>query len=316
MSSLTRSETALWLSRRDQFTIVTHCRPDGDTLGSAAALCLGLRQLGKTAHVLENREVTAKYAPLLLGLTKPQVEPEDTVVCVDVGSAGRLQAEIRPLAETVQLRIDHHGSDAPFTAVDLVEPETAACGEIVYEVLRRMGVRLDKAMAEALYTAISTDTGCFRFANTTAHTFLTAAACAEAGGDLATLNRVLFDTNTFRKLKIQSWITEHARFLAEGQIAICAIPLEVERAIGVTEDDMDGISGFPKSIEGVKIAATLRQQLDGSVKVSVRALPGYDASQVCGHFGGGGHKGAAGCVIRMPLEEAAQALAEAMPEME
>ncbi|MBR2888854.1 MAG: DHH family phosphoesterase [Oscillospiraceae bacterium] len=315
MSSLTRSETARWLTDRDRFVILTHCRPDGDTVGTAAALCLGLRQLGKTAHVLHNREVTLKYAPLLAGLTKAWPQEGDVLVAVDTAAVQRLPEDFLPLAEKIALRIDHHGTRESFTAFELVEPEAAACGEILWGLLELMGISLDKPMAEALYTAVATDTGCFRFPNTTPASFRTAAACAEAGGDLAAINREIFDTNSFRKLKIQSWITENTRFLAGGQIAVCAIPLEVERRIGVTEDDMDGISGFPRSIEGVKIAATLREIGGGRVKVSVRALPGYDADRVCAHFGGGGHKGAAGCTISMPLAEAAKAVAEAMPEM-
>ena len=98
-------------------------------------------------------------------------------------------------------------------------------------------------------------------------------------------------------------------------IALCAIPRAVEQQIGVTEDDMDSISGLARSIEGVKMAATLREMADGRVKVSVRAIPGYDAAAVCAKFGGGGHKGAAGATFDLPLEEAAEAVAEAMPEM-
>ncbi len=312
MSSLTRSETAHWLSVHDHFAILTHRRPDGDTIGSAATLCLGLRQLGKTAHVLENPEITAKYAHLHVGLTKPWVEDGDTLVSVDVAAPNMLPERFQPLRTQIALRIDHHGSATSFTEYELVEPGAGACAEILYDLLRLLNVRLDKPMAEALYTAVSTDTGCFRYANTTAHSFLTAAACAEAGGDLHTINQAIFDTNSFRKLKIQGWITENTKFFEDGTIAVCALPLAVEQQIGVTEDDMENVSGFPKSIEGVKMAATLRETGDGLVKVSVRALPGYDASAVCAQFGGGGHKGAAGCNIQLPLEEAAQAITKAL----
>ena len=126
---------------------------------------------------------------------------------------------------------------------------------------------------------------------------------------------MVFDTNSFAKMKMQSWIIHNTRFLAGGQIALCAIPRAVEQQIGVTEDDMDSISGLARSIEGVKMAATLREMADGRVKVSVRAIPGYDAAAVCAKFGGGGHKGAAGATFDLPLEEAAEAVAEAMPEM-
>ena len=315
MSSLTRSECAEYLGGHDRFVLLTHRRPDGDTVGSAAALCRGLRAMGKTAHVLENPEVTPRYLPLLQGLTKARPEAGDTLVSVDVASANMLPDAFRGLEGEIALRIDHHGTAEPFTAVELVDPASASCGEIVYDLLAVLGVPLDKVMAEALYTAVSTDTGCFRYANTTAHSLRTAAACAEAGGDLFAINQVLFDTNTFRKLKIQSWITEHTEFLAGGKIAVCALPRAVEEEIGADEDDLDGISGFPRSIEGVKIAALLRELPNGAVKASLRAVPGYDAAAVCAKFGGGGHKGAAGCTLKMPLAAAAEAIKAAITEI-
>ena len=305
MTSLTRSEVARWLQDHDNYLILTHRRPDGDTIGSSAVLCRGLRQLGKTAHVLRNMEVTEKYLHLHQGLTKDCPETGDTLIAVDTAAPQLLPEAYSHLAKFVRLRIDHHGSDTPFAPLQLVDPAAGACGEIIYDVLTEMGVTLDKPMAEALYTAVSTDTGCFRYANTTAHTFRTAAACWEAGGDLQTINQQIFDTNSFGKLRLQGWITENIRFRRGGQVAVCALPSQVERELNLTEDDLENVSGFPRSIEGVKIAATLRQTGDGCVKVSVRALPGYDAAAVCAKFGGGGHKGAAGATLKAELEEAA-----------
>lgn len=305
MSNLTRSETARWLRERDNFLILSHKRPDGDTIGSAATLCLGLRQLGKTAHVLRNMEITEKYLHLHEGLAKDCPDAGDTLITVDTAAPQLLPDAYSHLAKFVRLRIDHHSSDTPFAPLQLVDASSGSCGEIIYDVLMEMGVTLDKRMAETLYTAISTDTGCFRYANTTAHTFRTAAACWEAGGDLQTINQQIFDTNSFGRLRLQSWITENIRFRCGGQVAICALPAQVERDLGLTEDDLENVSGFPRSIEGVKIAATLRQTGDGFVKISVRALPGYDAAKVCVKFGGGGHKGAAGATLKAELEEAA-----------
>lgn len=312
---MTRIETALYLLKFDKFAIVTHRRPDGDTLGSAALLCRGLRQLGKTAHVLENPETTEKYAPLHEGLTKAWAEEGDTVVCVDVASPNMLGAHFAPLQEKIQLRIDHHGSATPFTPFELVEPKTASCGEIVYGVLRAMGAKLDIPMAQALYTAISTDTGCFRYANTTAETLRVAADCKEAGADTFRLNQELFETNSLARLRLQGWLVENALFLQGGKIAICALPLSKEQELGLTEDDMENISGFPRSIAGVKIAATLRQETAETVKMSVRAVPGYDAAAICATFGGGGHKGAAGASMKMTMDEAVEAVKAAMPEI-
>ena len=314
MESLNRKKTAEFLQNHDRFCIITHRRPDGDTLGCAALLCRGLRQLGKTAYVLENPEVTPKYAFLMAGLTQKDFAPEDTLVCVDVAAAGMLPDAFSGVLEKLTLRIDHHGGDRSFTPWELVEPETAACAETVYGVLREMGATLDEEMAKALYTAVSTDTGCFKYGNTTADTFRVAADCAAAYKNLRQLNQMLFETTSLPRLRIQGWMVENARFLADGKICICPIPLEVEQQLGVTEDDMENISGFPRTIAGVVVAATLRQEPD-RVKISVRTNTEVDASEICRKFGGGGHRGAAGANLQMSMEQAAAAVMAAMPEL-
>lgn len=315
MKSLSRSEVARWLREHDNYLILTHRRPDGDTIGSAAVLCRGLRQLGKTAHVLRNMEVTEKYLHLHQGLTKDCPDGNDTVISVDVAAVSLFPESWSHLVERIALRIDHHGSGAAFAPLELVEPGTGACGEIIYELLTQLGVHLDRPMAEALYTAVATDTGGFRYANTTGHSFRTAAACVEAGGDIHGINQAIFETNSFAKLRLHGWLTENIRFYQEGKIALCALPKAVEQQLGLTEDDLENVSGFPRSIEGVKIAATLRQTADGLVKVSVRALPGFDAAAVCAKFGGGGHKGAAGATLKAELEEAAAMVAMEMENL-
>ena len=311
MTKLTRTETAAFFRDNDRFAIVTHRRPDGDTLGSAAVLCRGLRQLGKTAHILENPDITAKYAHLTHGLSKDAPGEGDTLVCVDVAARKMLPQRYEDLF--IALRIDHHGTAESFTDRELVDAGSAACGEIVYDVLKLLGVTLDVPMAQALYTAVSTDTGCFRYANTTANTLRVAADCLQAGADTFALNQVLFETNSLGRLRLQGWLVENALFMQERQIAICALPKHIEQELGLTEDDLENISGFPRTIEGVKIAATIRQDTADTVKVSVRAVPGYDAAAICAHFGGGGHKGAAGCSMKMPMEQAVLALQAVMP---
>ena len=306
-------DVAAYLREHDGYVIITHRRPDGDTLGSAAALCRGLRQLGKTAYVLENPEITPKYTHLLEGLTVAKEAEDAILIATDVASPGMLP-EHAPQRQ-IALRIDHHGSATPFAELEWVEPETAACGELIYELLMELGVTLDREMGNALYTAVSTDTGCFRYPNTRSHSHLVAAACRGASPDIFAINQALFDTTTLGRLRIQGWMVENAWFLQDGKVCICAIPLEVERKLGLCEDDMENISGFPRSIEGVKVAATLRQQPDGLVKVSVRAVPGCDAAAICEKFGGGGHKGAAGASINAPIQEAAKMMAEAIGEV-
>lgn len=315
MKTLTRNETARFLMERDNFTILSHCRPDGDTIGSSAALCLGLRSLGKKAHVLYNAEVSTRFAWLHQGLTKEWVEDGDTIVCVDVASPGMLPQAFQELLGRIVLRIDHHASATSFTDVELVDGSSASCAEVVWDVLEHLGVEMDQALAEAVYVGISTDTGCFRYANTGAHTFAVAARCAQAQARIYALNQELFETNTLGRLRMQAWIVDHMQLLRGGEMAICAIPRAVEDSIGVTQDDMDNISSFPRTVAGVCMAATLRETAEGGVKMSVRAVPGYDATLVAGAFGGGGHKGAAGAAMKQSLAEAVKAVEAVMLEL-
>jgi len=306
---MTRNDTAAWLLEHDNYCILTHARPDGDTIGSAAALCVGLRQLGKTAYILDNTQASPFLRRCLLGLTVDAPRSTDTLICVDVASPHLFPDEHQQYLDRIMLRIDHHATATSFTPMELVDPASAACGEIVYELLMDMGAEMTKELAWRLYIAISTDTGCFRYANTTAHTYRVAAACADTGADLYPITQELFDTTSISELKLQNWIVEHARFLCGGQAAVCGIPKEMENS--VSKEDLEGVSGFLRSIEGVKISATLRE-IEGGCKISVRAVPGLNAGAVCTRFGGGGHKGAAGANLMLPMETALDMVADAL----
>jgi len=315
MKTLTRNKTADFLLNNDHFSILTHRRPDGDTIGSSAALCRILRKMGKTAHIICNNEVSDRFAWLHEGLTKEVVADGDTIVTVDVASPGMLPKAFEKYLGQIALRIDHHASATSFTENELVDSTSGACAEIIFDLMEHLWVEMDATIADAIYVGTSTDTGCFRFANTTSHTFITAAACAAAGARVYQINQELFETNTLGRLKIQGWIVENMKVFSEGKLALIAIPKAVEEAIGVTEDDMDNISSFPRTVAGVCMAATLRETKEGDVKLSVRAIPGYDATIVTGTFGGGGHRGAAGATLKMQLEEAALAVEKAMLNM-
>ncbi len=312
--TLTIPEVGHFLKERDNFLIISHRRPDGDTLGSSAALCLGLRALGKSAWVLENPEITPRFRWLHSGLTRTDMPENGTVVTTDVASPGMLP----PAASSLKfdLRIDHHDAATDFTERSYVDPASASCAEIIWEILKEMNCPLDPKIAEALYVGISTDTGCFRYANTTAHTFLAAAACVQAGAEIYRLNQTLFETNSLGRLRIRGWIVDHMALFQGGKVALCAIPFAVEQQLGVNEDDMDNISNFPRTVDGVELAATLRETEQGEVKLSVRAIPGRDATRVALRFGGGGHKGAAGATIPMPLAQAAEAVKKVLLESE
>ena len=306
---MTRNECAAWLLAHDNYCILTHARPDGDTIGSASALCVGLRLLGKTAHVLNNMQASPFLSRCLLGLTVDTPADTDTLISVDVASPHLFPTRHQQYLSRIALRIDHHATATSFTPAEYVDASSAACGEIIYELLMDMGAKMTKEIAWRLYIAISTDTGCFRYSNTTAHTYRVAAACAETGADLYPITQELFDTTSISELKLQNWIVEHAQFLCGGHAAVCGIPKAMED--NVSKEDLEGISGFLRSIEGVRISATLRE-IEGGCKISVRAVPGLDAGAVCTRFGGGGHKGAGGANVQLPMEEALVMIADAL----
>ena len=308
---LTRAEVADYLDKNDHYCILTHRRPDGDTVGSAAGLCRGLRAMGKDAHILYNPEITPRYEPLLEGLTVKEPAEGSIIVAVDVAEDHMLPKAHSYLRNSVDLRIDHHGGNREFTPKSLVDSQSASCAEIIWDILGELDIALDEKMAEAIYVGTSTDTGCFRYANTDVHTFDCAADCAAAGADVFGWNQLLFETHSLAKLRLQGWMAENVKLFCEGKLAVCALPRAVEEKIGVSEDDLGNLSSFIRSIEGVCMAGLLREAEDGC-KISLRAIPGYDAAAVCSMFGGGGHAGAAGGFIKLPLMEAEKTLMEAM----
>ncbi len=314
MKELTRIEAADFFRSHDQYCILTHSRPDGDTLGSAAALCRGLRAMGKAAWILENPEMTDKYRHLHRGLTCDQCSADATVVSVDVAAEKLLNPDFAQLLPRLQLLIDHHGSNTRFAPQGIVDTGSAACGELIYDILVELGVTMDKASAEAVYTAITADTGCFRYSNTTAHTLRTAAACLESGADAYSINKALFETNRMSRLKMEAYLAQNLELLADGKIALVRIPLEVEHACGVNEDDMEGVANFARNVEGVCLAVTFRTDKTGATKLSIRSAPGYDASAVCAALGGGGHVAAAGAKVDCDQAQAREQILRILTE--
>jgi len=294
--------------------ILTHDRPDGDTLGCAAALKSALARGGRQVEVICGDVIREDLRFLFGGadrLTAPEGFEPDLVCAVDVAS----RQMIGSLGGygTVDLRIDHHGTGELFAKYNYVEADAAACGEIIYEMLRSVPL-MTKEAADALYTAISSDTGCFRFRNTTARTHRIAADLADAGADVAGINHRIFETRSPSELEATRLALDGLRYHADGRIAVIGFTNEMKSKYGVTEDDISPLHALPREISGVLLGITVRQQAEDpeEYRVSLRSGVEVDSAAICAQFGGGGHKGAAGCNVRAgSLEEAEKMIVEA-----
>ncbi len=301
-----------FLRQREAYLLVSHVRPDGDTLGSCAALCSALRRLGKTAWIYPNPQVTPRYQPLVAPYLAPDDFAAQTVVAVDLADVNMFP---EGFSGAVDLCIDHHGSNSGYAAQTLVCPERAACGEIIYELILALCGGVTQQEANALYTAVSTDTGCFVYSNTNADTFRVAAGLLEAGAENSRLNQLLFRKVSAARLKLEGLIYDSMRCERGGKVVIATVTQEMLRRAGAVENDCDDLASLAGRVEGGWISATIKEKPEGGCKVSVRSGEEISASAVCAKFGGGGHAMAAGCQISGTPEEAAQALLHAIDEV-
>lgn len=302
---LTTKEVADFLRAHDNYLILTHKRPDGDTLGCAAALCHMLRGSGKTAWLLKNTEVTDNYAPYVDGLWAAEDYAYDTVVSVDLAALSLFPKNAEAFKERVDLAIDHHPSYENFGKVCCVHPECAACGEILYEVAVELG-RLTPEVALPLYVAVATDTGCFVYSNVTANTHRVAAALFDTGVDFRMVNKRHFRTKTRKRLALEGRLLSEMEYFDEGRIVVVQVPQSMIRAMQLTENDMDDLAALGGLVEGQDCSVTMKELENGDWKISVRTGPSVNATRICEKFGGGGHKAASGCVIKGMTQEAAK----------
>lgn len=301
-----------FLKSHDNFTILTHAHPDGDTLGSGFGLCLALRALGKKANVVNNEELPPKFRYLEI---EPQEFEEQTVVAVDIADANLMGNDIKAEYETkVDLSIDHHGSNRLFAALNYVDSSAAAAAQIIFEVIGLLGVEITPQIANCLYTGISTDTGCFRYANVTPATLHTAAKLMEAGADAAKINVMMFETKTRTYAALEKLALDGMQFFYDGKCALITITRDMFAESGSDENECDGIAAISRQIEGVLVGVTVRERRDGSFKASVRTHNPVDASAICSRFGGGGHPNAAGCQLPGTKDEAVKQLIDVIGE--
>ncbi len=299
---LTTKEVAEFLRAHDDYLILTHKRPDGDTLGCAAALCRMLRGIGKTAWLLKNEEVTDNYAPYVDGLWAAEDYACATVVSVDLAALSLFPKNAEQFKERVDLAIDHHGSYENFGREWCVHPECAACGEILYEVAVELG-QMTPEVALPLYVAVATDTGCFVYSNVTANTHRVAAALMETGIDVRGVNKKHFRTKTKKRLALEGRLLSEMEYFDDGRVVVVQVPQALIREMQLTENDMDDLAALGGLVEGQDCSVTMKEMENGDWKISVRTGPRVDACKVCENFGGGGHKAASGCVIRGKTQE-------------
>lgn len=295
----------------ENILILTHVNPDGDTLGSGFALLRALRKMGKRARLINGDKINSKYDYLSEGLTEDDFE-EEYVVSVDVAERKLLGDSLNEkYGDRVDLSIDHHGVARLFAKKTYCEPDSASCCEIIYLLIKALGVETDSDIATCIYTGCSTDTGCFKYSNVTVRTHLIAAELIAAGADHSRINVRMFDTKSMNNIMLEKMCLSSLEFFAEGRIAVISVTQKMFEESSTDKSALDAIKPITRQIEGVKAGVTLREEKDGVISVSVRTDEDVDAAKICARFDGGGHIRAAGCEIHgKSIEEAKKDVVE------
>lgn len=299
------ADTAAMLMQAQDILLLTHQYPDGDTVGSAYALCRALRSLGKRANVMCGDEIPEKYDYLTADMAPQDFEPQ-FIVAVDVADEKLLGALQPAYCGRIDLCIDHHGSNTEYADFLLLKADYAAAAMVVCEVLREMDVTFDSAIAECIYTGLSTDTGCFKYSNANAYAHRMAADMMDVGIRYDMINRTMFDVKSRARVELERRALASMRFYCNGRVAVMPITCDMIAESGAGENDMEGLAPLPRQIEGVWVGVTMREKDGGEFKISVRTGNHADASAVCKELGGGGHIRAAGCTLNGPLDAAVE----------
>jgi len=305
-------EAADFLREHDDFLILMHASPDGDTLGCGHALCGALQRMGKRAKAVCPEEIPHRFDYLFKAVKEQEFEPA-AIVCVDVADT-KLLGDMKELGDKAELCIDHHLSNTEYAQRTLCRPEYAAACELVYEVIKELGVTIGSEIANCLYTGIATDTGCFKFSNTTAQTHIIAAEMIGCGAEFAMINYVNFDLKTQGRIRLEQEVLKNIRYFAEGHGAMVSVPLSLRESItDIDSDDVGALSNIPRQIEGVDVGICMKEKKPGVFKASMRSSERINAAEICAEFGGGGHERAAGCSFYGgTIEDAEEKIAEAV----
>ena len=297
---LTLHEMAQHLLRCKEVCIVYHIRPDGDCIGSAFALAFALQSAGIRAAVT-GRDPVPRAFRYLTDAFVPDTLHDPVYFSLDTSSAYRTG----PFAQQhFTFCIDHHNGNTVAADYKYVEPDCGACSEIIYKLLTEMQIRVTKQIADLLYTALVTDTLCFRTGDTDAQSFRTAAALAECGADVEKIGRRHMMKKTKGRMQVEAALQRSLHFLCEGQLITGILLLADLDAAGMDDSDLEGINAYIEQYADMRIGVTLREIPDGRTRCSVHTADEISAHEICRHFGGGGHRNAAGCELDAAPEQA------------
>ena len=306
-------EAAQLLLAHDKILILCHRSPDGDTLGSGFGLLHALQTLGKTARVDCADVIAPKYS-YLFPQTVSDFEPE-YVVAVDVADPRLLGANEELWGDKVNLCIDHHGSNRDYAENLLLEADSAAACEVLYLLVKELGVELTAQMADCFYTGIATDTGCFRYSNTSVRTHRIAAELMELGCHFQTINQLMFETKSRSQLAVEAEAMATLEYHYNSRCAMITMTRDMVELNGASDDETEGLAALPRQIEGVWIGVTIKQMKDRTgYKFSLRTTEEADASAIAALLNGGGHARAAGCSVKGDLLFARQAVLSAIAQ--
>ncbi len=301
-------ETARLLSEKDNILLLCHSHPDGDTLGSATALAYALRQTGKNVTVRCGDRISPIFDFMFAEMAEQEFEPEFTVA-IDIADTKLLGRDFEGIyASEIDLCIDHHGSNVLYAPEIWLDAESASTAEMIYLLICELGAQITPLIASCLFTGVATDTGCFRFSNTTVRTFEIAAKLAALGADTYNIIQVFFETKTRTYAALEKLAIESMRYYCNDRCAFITVTQDMYRKSGSDESEVDRLANLPRQIEGVLVGVTMRELKDGSFKASVRTHGDIDASEICGRLGGGGHMGAAGCTLYGTKQQATNSL--------
>lgn len=295
------------LRNHDQFLILTHKSPDGDTLGCASALTRALLAMGKQARFENSDVIPEKYAFLYEDIPVLDFEPK-YIIAVDVADTNLLGERLSVYADKVDLCIDHHISNRRYAKYLHLHAEDGAAALTLYRIFTACGIEITKPMADDLYTGLSTDTGCFRYTNASAEAYRAAAGLIDLGANNGKINELMFETKPISYYKLVQETLNGMRMFCNSKVVVFKVTQEMLHRTGATEDQCDAICAMSRTIEGVEVGITMKQRKDGKYKFSLRTRETFDASEICRLLGGGGHVRAAGCDAGPDEEESLQTM--------